>query len=220
MPAAVTSWRLPPCDLVVSFSHCVAKAIRPRRSRGSWIVDRGSKIESFRSTIHDPRSTIPHVCYCFTPMRYIWHMQGAYFGEDRVRGVKARALERVELAALGSANGGRRDTLPGHQRNRPAPIAECYGRDSTILYPPVDTDFYHPAAVPARGVLPCGVGLRAVQATRSRHSSVQRAAPAAAHHWQRTGRGASASAGGTDHSLPWLAARYGDPRPFASLSRD
>jgi glycosyltransferase involved in cell wall biosynthesis len=26
-------------------------------------------------------------------------------------------------------------------------IAECYERDSTVLYPPVDTDFYHPAAV-------------------------------------------------------------------------
>src|SRR6202035_4308315 len=27
MPAAVESWRLPRCDLVVSFSHCVAKAV-------------------------------------------------------------------------------------------------------------------------------------------------------------------------------------------------
>jgi glycosyltransferase involved in cell wall biosynthesis len=27
-------------------------------------------------------------------------------------------------------------------------IAECYGRDSTILYPPVDTDFYCPAPLP------------------------------------------------------------------------
>ena len=28
-------------------------------------------------------------------------------------------------------------------------IAECYGRDSTVIYPPVDTDFYCPAAEPA-----------------------------------------------------------------------
>jgi glycosyltransferase involved in cell wall biosynthesis len=125
MPAAVASWRLPPCDLVVSFSHCVAKAIRPRRE------------------------PMPHVCYCFTPMRYIWHMQNAYFGADRVRGVKARALERL----LGWLREWDRRTADGvtHflaisetvQRR----IAECYGRDSTVLYPPVDTDFYHPAAV-------------------------------------------------------------------------
>src|SRR6266568_986515 len=49
-----TSWRLPGCDLVLSFSHCVAKAAVPPTG-------------------------IPHVCYCFTPMRYAWHMRGAYF---------------------------------------------------------------------------------------------------------------------------------------------
>jgi glycosyltransferase involved in cell wall biosynthesis len=27
-------------------------------------------------------------------------------------------------------------------------IAECYDRESTVIYPPVDTDFYTPAAVP------------------------------------------------------------------------
>src|SRR5262245_3944372 len=42
MPAALALLRPPPCDLVVSFSHCVAKAARPPRGA-------------------------PHVCYCFTP---------------------------------------------------------------------------------------------------------------------------------------------------------
>ncbi|HTU19532.1 MAG TPA: glycosyltransferase, partial [Gemmataceae bacterium] len=126
MPAAVTSWRLPPCDLIVSFNHCVAKAVRPRRE------------------------FIPHVCYCFTPMRYAWHMRQAYFGADRVRGVKARILERL-LSWLRDWD---RRTAEGVThflaisetvRRR---IAECYDRDSTVLYPPVDTDFYHPAALP------------------------------------------------------------------------
>ena len=58
MPAAVELWRLPPCDLVVSFSHCVAKSVRPPRG-------------------------VPHVCYCFTPMRYAWHMKESYFGTSR-----------------------------------------------------------------------------------------------------------------------------------------
>src|SRR5205823_5822979 len=43
MPAAVATWRLPPCDLVVSFSHCVAKAALPPRR---------------------PEGPVPHVCYC------------------------------------------------------------------------------------------------------------------------------------------------------------
>ena len=126
MPAAATSWRLPPCDLVVSFSHCVAKAVRPRRER------------------------VPHVCYCFTPMRYAWHMKDSYFGAERVRGVKARVLERL----LGWLRDWDRRTadnvthfiaISETVRRR---IADCYGRDSTVIYPPVDTDFYHPAPLP------------------------------------------------------------------------
>src|SRR5262245_9018298 len=44
LPAAAR-WPIPACDLVVSFSHCVAKAAQPPLG-------------------------VPHVCYCFTPMRY------------------------------------------------------------------------------------------------------------------------------------------------------
>src|SRR5262249_36428731 len=68
LPAIVEPWRLPACDLVMSFSHCVAKSARPPRC-------------------------VPHVCYCFTPMRYAWHMRDAYFGREM--GIKARSLERI-----------------------------------------------------------------------------------------------------------------------------
>src|SRR5262245_11472547 len=64
MPAAASRWQIPPCDLVVSLSHCVAK---------SAIAPEG----------------VPHVCYCFTPMRYAWHMRGAYFEK---RGLKGRTI--------------------------------------------------------------------------------------------------------------------------------
>jgi glycosyltransferase involved in cell wall biosynthesis len=125
MPAAAASWRLPPCDLIVSFSHCVAKAVDPRRQR------------------------VPHVCYCFTPMRYIWHMQEAYFSGERVSGIKTRLLERFfdwlrQWDRRTAANVTHFIAISQTVQRR---IAECYGRDSTVIYPPVDTDFYHPAAL-------------------------------------------------------------------------
>src|SRR6202035_3077682 len=50
------------------------------------------------SVIEDrPPSGVPHVCYCFTPMRYAWHMRKAYFGAER--SLKARAIDGL-LAAL------------------------------------------------------------------------------------------------------------------------
>jgi glycosyltransferase involved in cell wall biosynthesis len=125
MPAAVRALRLPPCEVVVSFSHCVAKGARAPRG-------------------------VPHVCYCFTPMRYAWHMRDAYFGAGRVGGLKARLLARV-LARLREWD---RETAAGVThfvaisetvRRR---IAECYGRDSAVIYPPVDTDYYCPAPEP------------------------------------------------------------------------
>jgi glycosyltransferase involved in cell wall biosynthesis len=128
MPAAVAAWRFPPCDLVVSFSHCVAKAARPPRG-------------------------VPHVCYCFTPMRYAWHMREAYFGAGRVRGLKARLLARL-LAGLrrwDRRTAARVSHFLAISRTVQARIRECYGRDSTVVYPPVDTDFYCPAPLPRTG---------------------------------------------------------------------
>jgi glycosyltransferase involved in cell wall biosynthesis len=119
MPLAA-SWRIAPCDLVVSLSHAVAKAARPPAG-------------------------VPHVCYCFTPMRYAWHMRESYFA-DRVRGLKARLVDRL-LAALRAwdRRTSRRVThfiaISETVRRR---IAECYGRDSVVIYPPADTDFYTP----------------------------------------------------------------------------
>jgi glycosyltransferase involved in cell wall biosynthesis len=123
MPWAVASWRLPPCDVVVSLSHCVAKSVRPPRR-------------------------VPHVCYCFTPMRYAWHMREAYFGTGH--GLKTRLLEQL-LRWLRDWD---RRTARGvtHfiaiSQTVQRRIAECYGRASTVIYPPVDTDFYCPAPVP------------------------------------------------------------------------
>ncbi len=119
MPAAA-NWRLPPCDLVVSFSHCVAKAARPPKD-------------------------VPHVCYCFTPMRYAWHMRDAYFGA----GLKARLIDRIleRLRRWDRSTAERVTHFLAISRTVQRRIAECYGRDSTVIYPPVDTDFYCPAPV-------------------------------------------------------------------------
>ena len=122
MPFAIQSFRLANFDLVVSLSHCVAKGIRPPHG-------------------------VPHACYCFTPMRYLWHMRDAYFPGHR--GIKARARELV----LNWLQRWDRQTAEGVThfiaisetvRQR---IRECYDRDSVVIFPPVDTDFYTPAKV-------------------------------------------------------------------------
>jgi glycosyltransferase involved in cell wall biosynthesis len=124
MPAAAARWRLPTCDLVVSLSHCVAKSVCPPDG-------------------------VPHVCYCFTPMRYAWHMQQSYFGKERVGGIKARLLDRFLglIRAWDRRTAERVTHFVAISRTVQQRIADCYGRSSEVIYPPVNTDFYCPAPV-------------------------------------------------------------------------
>jgi glycosyltransferase involved in cell wall biosynthesis len=131
MPQAIQSFRVPDdVELVVSLSHAVAKGIR---------VPPG----------------VRHVCYCFTPMRYAWHLRDDYFGRaDAAAGllgrIKAAARNRL-LAGLRQwdrDSSGRVDEFVAISRTVAGRIADCYGRESRVVYPPVDTRFYVPAPGP------------------------------------------------------------------------
>jgi glycosyltransferase involved in cell wall biosynthesis len=125
MPFAA-GWRIADADLVVSLSHAVAKSARPPKD-------------------------MPHVCYCFTPMRYAWHMKDAYFRATGLVGrLKAKAVDLL-LARIREWD--RRTAervthfvaISNTVRDR---IRDCYGRDAAVIYPPVDTDFYTPSNGP------------------------------------------------------------------------
>jgi glycosyltransferase involved in cell wall biosynthesis len=120
MPRAVR-WRLPECELVLSTSHCVAKGVTP------------------------PPGT-PHVCYCLTPMRYAWHMRRSYGW----RGWKGWAADRVlnRLRAWDRKTAAHVTHFVAISRAVQERIRECYGRDSVVIHPPVDTDYYSPDDTP------------------------------------------------------------------------
>ena len=117
--------KLPECDAVLSFSHCVAKAVVPPAG-------------------------VPHVCYCFSPMRYAWHLRDAYFRRGPLGRVKAAALDLVlgRLRAWDRRTAARVTHFVAISRTVQARIRECYGRDSVVICPPVDTDFYTPDPEP------------------------------------------------------------------------
>jgi glycosyltransferase involved in cell wall biosynthesis len=114
-PNLIERFDLSGFDLVISSSHCVAKGVR---------VPPG----------------IPHLCYCHTPMRYVWDQFENYFGPDR-------APAPLRLAAALAAPGLRRWDVrtarrvtafvanSGFVRQR---IRRCYGREADVIHPPVD----------------------------------------------------------------------------------
>jgi glycosyltransferase involved in cell wall biosynthesis len=124
-PAAVELFDLDDYDLVLSTSHCAAKAVVPT----------GRAV---------------HVCYCFSPMRYAWDQFDAYFGPARV-GRARSALYRHALAGVARWD---RDTAPRVHRFLAdsqyvaGRIGRYYNREALVLYPPVDTAFFTPDPTP------------------------------------------------------------------------
>jgi len=118
-PAAVARLHCPPGRLLVTTSHCAIKALRPAPG-------------------------MKHLCYCFTPMRYVWSFQDEYFGRNPLkRALLAPVSARLRAWDRRTAEGvDRFVTLSRHVRNR---IWEFYERDADVVYPPVNLDYYTPA---------------------------------------------------------------------------
>jgi glycosyltransferase involved in cell wall biosynthesis len=124
MGPAARALRLPPGDLLLTTSHCVAKAFR--------------KTPGMR-----------HLCYCFTPMRYAWLFPREYLGPVRAR-LAAPLL--AHLRRWDRETSAEVDHFVAISRHVQARIARFYGRESEVVYPPVDTDRYTPApGVPESG---------------------------------------------------------------------
>jgi len=126
-PTAIEQFDFDGYDLVVSTSHCAAKSVVvPGRAR--------------------------HVCYCHSPMRYAWDQFDSYFGPEQVGETRSSLLRPVlaRLARWDRDTAGRVDRYLANSHYVAGRIGRYYNRRSTVVYPPVDTDFYtpDPARVP------------------------------------------------------------------------
>lgn len=120
-PAAIERLRLPACDLVLSTSHAVAKAARPPP---------GAR----------------HLCYCFTPMRYVWDQADAYLGRGLRRALSlplAAWLRRFDRRTSGPERIHRVVAISEGVRER---VRRAWGRDASVVYPPVAVERFAPRA--------------------------------------------------------------------------
>ena len=114
-PSAVRQWNFRDFDLIVSSSHCVAKGIRARGK--------------------------PHLCYCHTPMRYIWDRFDDYFPRNRPF---ARALATPIAARLRRWDASTSSEVTAFVANSTFVkdrIARFYRRDAQVIHPFVDEVF-------------------------------------------------------------------------------
>jgi glycosyltransferase involved in cell wall biosynthesis len=119
MPGAVAGFRLDGFDLIISSSHCVAKGVIP------------------------PPGAV-HVCYCHTPMRYLWDQREDYIRTvfSPVRPAVRAALEWLRTWDVVSA--ARVDHFIANSQLVARRIQHYWRRDADVIPPPVDTEFFTP----------------------------------------------------------------------------
>jgi glycosyltransferase involved in cell wall biosynthesis len=88
-----------------------------------------------------------HIDYCLTPTRYVWDYGGYAAREDfgpMLGLVLQPIIRRLKNWDRRAADGV--DHFVAISREVQARIARFYGRESTIIYPPVNTDRYRPSS--------------------------------------------------------------------------
>lgn len=93
-----------------------------------------------------PPADALHICYCHTPMRYIWNMYHDYRGS-------AGRLTRLMMPPLSHylrmwdvTSAARVDSFVANSATVARRIHRYYGTDSVVIHPPVDTGAFSVAA--------------------------------------------------------------------------
>ncbi len=93
-----------------------------------------------------------HVCYCLTPTRFLW-LYEQYREREQIAGILNFALQPM-LALLRRwdwAAAQRVDYFIAISRTVQQRICDVYGRESVVIHPPVDTDYFQPDPLVAIG---------------------------------------------------------------------
>lgn len=119
-PIAIEQFDLSDYDLIISSSSAVAKGIKTHKDQ-------------------------LHICYCHSPMRYAWDLKDQYLkdsGLDKgLKGIYAKSvLKKIKKWDL--SNSENVDFFIANSNHIAQRIKKSYNKESTVIYPPVDVDFF------------------------------------------------------------------------------
>lgn len=107
-------------DLVISTSSAAVKGVRAPAGAG-------------------------HICYCHTPARYLWSQTAEYGSKSWIAriglGVCGSALRAWDRGTAANVT-----VFLANSRHTAGEIERCYGRASSVVFPPVRTEFFTPDA--------------------------------------------------------------------------
>lgn len=120
-PMAIEQFDLREYNLILSSSYAVAKGV----------LNSSNQL---------------HICYCHTPMRYVWDLTFQYLETSRVskglRGFLVRAIFHY-IRMWDAMSSKRVNEFIANSHYIARRIQKCYNRSATVIYPPVDVDKFH-----------------------------------------------------------------------------
>ena len=116
-PAAFSSIDARGYDLVISSSHAFAKSV-------------------------PTSAATPHICYCYTPPRYLWDLHDTYRETSGLSGA-ALAMAGPLLRRIDKSSARRVDRFVAISHYIADRIRRCYDRDAAVVYPPVSAKPAH-----------------------------------------------------------------------------
>ena len=124
-PAEIENFDLNGYRLIISSSHCVAKGVIP------------------------PPDAL-HISYIHSPMRYIWDQYPAYF--ERAGGIRKSVIKRQisKLRSWDVSSSARVDHFIANSSFVKKRIWKYYRRESEVIHPPVDVEFFQPSPDPKK----------------------------------------------------------------------
>ena len=83
-----------------------------------------------------------HVCYCHTPMRYLWDMYQDYYHATNLVGKLMMKIFKAPLRKYDLKSAENVDYFIANSKFVANRIKRIYDRDATVIHPPVNVDFY------------------------------------------------------------------------------
>ncbi|REG98930.1 glycosyltransferase [Flavobacterium aquicola] len=119
-PYAIEQFDLSQYDLILSSSSSIAKGIRTAQNQ-------------------------LHICYCHSPMRYAWDLQQQYLNDSGLdKGLKGIYAKYVlnKIRKWDVINSDNVTYFIANSKHIAKRIKKIYNRDSIVIYPPVDVEFF------------------------------------------------------------------------------
>lgn len=117
MPRALRRLNVADFDLIISSESGPAKGVRKGRDA-------------------------KHICYCHTPMRYLYDLYDEYYRNASCFGKLAMKLFRPGLVEYDRKSAESVDLFVANSRFVRERIRRVYGRDAEVVHPPVETGFF------------------------------------------------------------------------------